>query len=523
MNSVELQAESRLADRFGRFHQLVSHWAGLHGDAPALVENGRRVTWTALDALTDQVASALTGAGLRAQDRILIVAENSISAIALVTAANRVGACCSILNARMTASEIRSIAAFAEPRMIAFPLVDASVSNVARKLSAEFDASPLIDTPFGQITACPAQDSTPNDASDDLGLIMFTSGTTGTPKGVMLTNATLLAQGEAQVINRELTPDDSIYLVSPIAHAIGLSSNVISAFASGARLHVAPQFNVAELVTRIAAGDVTMMVAVPQLYTRILEHIAREGLDMSDCRLRVGASGGAPLDPALKARVKEVMGVTLSNGYGATEFVPVTRVPIGREADSNVVGLPSPGVEVRIVNETGADVAPGESGEIGADVAPGESGEIWARGPFCMKGYFRNPSETDAVLKPGGWLATGDLGEIRAVGMLAIVGRKKEIIIRSGFNVDPADGEAALTAHPDVMESAVVGGTVPGNEEVVAFVTAAPGKTIDVDALSTFARQSLTAYKVPSEIIVIDTMPIGPTGKIQKALLKERL
>lgn len=505
-----------LADRFGRFHELVGHWADLRPKAPALVEHGHTITYGALDGLVDDTAKALAQAGLRHNDRILIVAENSTSAIVLVTAANRLGACCSILNARMTASEIRTIAAFAEPRMIAFPLVAPALSNAAGALADEFGAEPLITSDiFGTIKTCPAAEATPNDPADtpgdELGLIMFTSGTTGTPKGVMLTNRTLLTQGEAQVINRELTPEDSIYLVSPIAHAIGLSSNVMSAYASGARLHVTPRFNVAELVELIAAGEVTMMVAVPQLYTRILEHIATHNLDMSDCKLRVGASGGAPLDPALKARVKDVMGVTLSNGYGATEFVPVTRVPIGMEAASNVVGLPSPGVEVRIVNEDGHEVP------------QGESGEIWARGPFCMTGYFRNPAETAKVMKSDGWLATGDLGEIRPDGMLAIVGRKKEIIIRSGFNVYPTDVESALTAHDSVMEAAVVGRSVPGNEEVVAFVTAAPGQTVDTVALSEFARDSLTAYKVPSEIIVIDKMPIGPTGKIQKALLKDTL
>lgn len=505
-----------LAEAHSGFHALVRQWAHQRPDAPALVQSGETLSYASLDTLVDQTAAALTGSGVRQGDRVLIVAENSVSAIVLLTAVNRLDACCSILNARMTASEVRSIAAFAEPRLIVFPLVDAAVSNAARKLAQAFDASPLSGCPAGiEIHACPTTDATPEPASADprdaLGLIMFTSGTTGTPKGVMLTNRTLLAQGEAQMVNRDLTPEDSIYLVSPIAHAIGLSSNVISAFASGARLHVAPKFDVGTLVTLIAQGEVTMMVAVPQLYTRILEHIARDGLDMADCRLRVGASGGAPLDPALKARVREVMGVTLSNGYGATEFVPVTRVPIGMEAESNVVGLPSPGVEIRIMDEDGKEVP------------QGTSGEIWARGPFCMQGYFRNPEETAKVLRPGGWLATGDLGEIRPDGMLAIVGRKKEIIIRSGFNVYPTDVEAALTAHPSVMEAAVVGRSVPGNEEVVAFVTAAPGQQVDSAALCGFARGTLTAYKVPSEIIVIDAMPIGPTGKIQKALLKDRL
>lgn len=505
-----------LAQRFGRFHELVTHWAGQNPDAPALIEHGQSISYAKLNTLVEQTAEALRAAGLRHNDRLLVVAENSVSAIVLVTACNRLGACASILNARMKESEIRTIADFAEPRMIAFPLANPDVSTVAAQRAKDFETATLINDPvMGEIRVSPALASEPNTAEptpgEELGLIMFTSGTTGVPKGVMLTNATLLTQAESQCINRELSEADSIYLVSPIAHSIGLSSNVLSAFASGARLHVTSAFKVGELVDLVAAGEVTMMVAVPQLYTRMLEHIADHGIDMTHARLRVAASGGAPLDPKLKARVQEVMHVTVSNGYGATEFVPVTRVPIGMEAASNVVGLPAPGVELRIVDEEGKDVP------------SGQSGEIWAKGPFCMKGYFRNPEETAKVLQPGGWLATGDLGEIQQSGMLAIVGRKKEIIIRSGFNVYPTDVEAALTAHDSVMEAAVVGRPVEGNEEIVAFVTAAPGQSVDSEALRSFARESLTDYKVPSEIIVIEAMPIGPTGKIQKALLKDRL
>ena len=516
MQAQQILTHTPLAQRFDRFHELVAHWAESRPDAPALIENGTTITYLELDGYVTDTAQALKDAGAGALDRIMVVAENSVSAIVLVTAINRLGACASILNARMKDSEIRAIADFAEPRMIVFPLAPAELSTVAAQRAEGFGASPLIAAPgMGEIRACPAQPSQPNapepTPGDELGLIMFTSGTTGVPKGVMLTNATLLTQAESQCVNRELTSDDSIYLVSPIAHSIGLSSNVLSGFASGARLHVTARFQVGELVDLVAAGEVTMMVAVPQLYTRMLEHIADHGIDMTHARLRVAASGGAPLDPKLKAKVQEVMHVTVSNGYGATEFVPVTRVPIGQEAASNVVGLPAPGVELRIVDDNGDDVP------------HGQPGEIWARGPFCMKGYFRNPEETDKVLKPGGWLATGDLGEIQDSGMLAIVGRKKEIIIRSGFNVYPTDVEAALTAHDSVMEAAVVGRAVEGNEEIVAFVTAAPGQTVDAGALRDFARQSLTDYKVPTEIIVIDAMPIGPTGKIQKALLKERL
>lgn len=513
MKSDTLISDTPLSQRFNRFHELIAYWAEHRPDATALFEHAKTaISYGALNSFVDQTAAALAEAGLRENDRIVLVAENSVSAIILVAAVNRLGACASILNARMKEPEIRAILDFAEPRMVAFPIADPEFSTVARAQATLFGASPLIESPImGDIYVCPTQDSTPNDKAADLGLIMFTSGTTGVPKGVMLSNATLLAQAESQCINRELSTADSIYLVSPIAHSIGLSSNVLSSFASGARLHVTSKFLVGDLVNLIAAGEVTMMVAVPQLYTRMLEYIADHGIDMTNARLRTAASGGAPLDPKLKTMVQDVMNVTLSNGYGATEFVPVTRVPLGKDAASNVVGLPAPGVEVRIVDDAGQDVP------------QGTAGEIWAKGPFAMQGYFRNPEETAKVLMGEGWLATGDLGEIQDNGMLAIVGRKKEIIIRSGFNVYPTDVEAALTAHDNVMEAAVIGRTREGNEDIIAFVTAAPNQTIDPDTLRNFVRGTLTDYKVPTEIIVIDAMPIGPTGKIQKALLKDRL
>ena len=197
----------------------------------------------------------------------------------------------------------------------------------------------------------------------------------------------------------------------------------------------------------------------------------------------------------------------MGNSYGMTECNPVARSPAG--VDANEVGEVQPGVEIRIVREDGQDAG------------PDESGEIWVKGPPRMLGYYRNEAATNSVLRSGAWLATGDLGRMDEDGKLYIVGRSKELIIRSGFNVYPVEVESVLSMHPGVAQVAVVGREVPGNEEVVAFVQPAPGVEIDVEELSKWAAERLAPYKRPAEIIFSPELPVGPTGKIFKVRLKQ--
>jgi acyl-CoA synthetase (AMP-forming)/AMP-acid ligase II len=209
---------------------------------------------------------------------------------------------------------------------------------------------------------------------------------------------------------------------------------------------------------------------------------------------------------ALKARIEEAFGLKMGNSYGMTECNPVARSPGG--VDTNEVGNVQPGIEIRIVREDGRDVA------------PEESGEIWVKGPSLMLGYYRNEAATSAALRSG-WLATGDLGRMDEDGKLYIVGRSKELIIRSGFNVYPVEVESVLSLYPGVAQVAVVGREVSGNEEVVAFVQPAPGVSLDVADLARWATERLAPYKRPAEIILNSDLPVGPTGKIFKVRLKQ--
>jgi acyl-CoA synthetase (AMP-forming)/AMP-acid ligase II len=248
---------------------------------------------------------------------------------------------------------------------------------------------------------------------------------------------------------------------------------------------------------------------VPQVFARLLDYADKANIDLSDTGIRALGCGGAPLDPALKERVKRTFGVPIGNGYGATEMVPVCRVPDGVDADGDVVGQPQPGVEVLLMKEDGTQAK------------DGEVGEMWVRGPSLMSGYYRNEAETRAVMRPGGWLATGDLGMRMPDGAYRIAGRIKELIIRSGFNVYPVEVEAVLTTHPAVGQAAVVGRSVPGNEEVVAFVQLLPNRSTNAEELTAYLRERLAAYKVPCQVY-IQELPIGPTGKILKIALRNQ-
>jgi len=226
-------------------------------------------------------------------------------------------------------------------------------------------------------------------------------------------------------------------------------------------------------------------------------------------QLRFMFSGGAPLDPSLKARVESAFGLPLHNGYGLTESGPtISQARLYAPLQNCSVGYPLPGVDIKLLGKTGEEV---ERGEIG---------ELWAKGPNIMKGYFRQPKLTSEVIKDG-WFNTADLAFQDAAGTINIAGRTKELIIRSGFNVYPPEVEAVLASHPDVSLCAVIGLSIAGDEEIVAYVQPVEGKLINVNALLAFSRERLTGYKVPTRIVIKAQLPTAPSGKILKHQLAQ--
>jgi Acyl-CoA synthetases (AMP-forming)/AMP-acid ligases II len=295
--------------------------------------------------------------------------------------------------------------------------------------------------------------------------LIYTSGTTGLPKGVMLTNRNLLFVASLSAKIRALAPDDRLYGVLPISHAVGLSVVLLGSLLSGATLHLAPRFDPVSAMAAIDKHQLTVLLGVPSMFSLLVEYAKMRGLkSLRYPSLRILSSSGAPLDLVLKEQVETLFGIELHNGYGVTECSPnIAQTLVGEHRADVSVGKALPGVEVRLVDKDQKTVSDGEA-------------ELWVRGPNVMKGYYRAPEETSKVINQEGWFNTHDLARIED-GYLFIVGRNKELIIRFGENVYPAEVEAVLNAHPSVLCSAVVGRKVDGlkgGEEVIAYVELAP-------------------------------------------------
>ena len=353
------------------------------------------------------------------------------------------------------------------------------------------------------------------DGRRQVAVLIYTSGTTGAPKGVMLSHENLLFAARITALMRGLTPDDSVYGVLPMSHIVGLSIGLVATLMFGATNVAVPKFDPAHLAQSLAAGEVTVLYGVPATYQRLLAHGATSGTTtgrtrLAKGRLRAATVAGAPLDLTLKRRFEEEFDVALANGYGITECSPsISGVRANDPRSDETVGRIIPGIETRVVRT---------DGQAAAD---GEVGELHVRGPNVMLGYYRAKDLTDKAIDPDGWFATGDL--VRFDGAyLYVVGRAKEMIIRSGFNVYPAEVEAVISEHPAVLQCAVVGRSVDSNEEVIAFVQLMPSATATSDDIRSHAAAQLTAYKRPSHVVILDTLPAGSTGKILKHLLKER-
>ncbi|MGJ0389759.1 long-chain-fatty-acid--CoA ligase [Microbacterium sp. CGR1] len=350
---------------------------------------------------------------------------------------------------------------------------------------------------------------------DDTALLQYTSGTTGVPKGAILTHANLRAnamQGQAWVPGL-VAGEETFYGVLPLFHAYGMTLCLTFAMSIGAKLVLFPTFDL-DLVTKAArTSPATFLPAVPPIYDQLARAASRGTIDLSTVRFAI--SGAMSLPVATVQRWEEATGGLLVEGYGMTESSPVALGnPMGRSRRPGTVGVPFPSTEIRVVDPADTDT----------DVPVGERGELLVRGPQVFQGYWRRPGETADVLLADGWLRTGDIAEVSADGFVTIVDRLKELIITGGFNVSPTEVEDALQAHPDVVAAAVVG--LPrssGGEEVAAAVVLRDGATLDAGALRDFCRTRLTPYKVPKRIVAMDDLPRSLIGKVLRRQVRDRM
>ena len=506
-------AQETLEGLPGRIHEVMDRHVVATPDRPALVDDGTTLTYRALDRSVRLVAETLRALGIRAGDRMMIVSENSIPLACLLLAASRLDAWAIVVNPRLSPREVDQIRDHSGARRAFFT---ADVSQEAAAHATRYgapvqDVGPLHGIGVSALREETSTEPVEVDGAKQVAVLIYTSGTTGTPKGVMLTHRNLLFSAKGTAALRNMTADDVQYCVLPISHIVGISLLTMTLMV-GATVRLVAKYEPAALVKAMAEEGITILNGVPATYQRLLEYQRNASLPKFDRgALRLIGVAGAPLDLELKSRVEQELGLPLLNGYGITECSPgISGVRPDNPRADHAVGTILPGLEAKLV------------GRDGKAVANGGVGELHVRGPNVMRGYYRAPDLTAKAIDPDGWFNTGDLARFEG-DYLYIVGRTKEMIIRSGFNVYPAEIEAVLSTHDAVVQCAVVGREVDGNEEAVAFVQLIKGSKATAQDLMAHVAPQLTSYKRPSEIILRDALPATSTGKILKHKLAESL
>ena len=493
-----------------RIHEVMDPYVAATPDRTALIDDKASLTYRELDRAVGGTADALRALGIRAGDRLMLVSENAIPLACLLLAASRLDAWAIVANPRLSPRELDQIRDHSGARRMFFT---AEVSEEAAAHATRYDA-PVQDVgPLHGIGVSPLNRETQPepveaDGTRQVAVLIYTSGT---PKGVMLAHRNLLFSARTTANLRNMTAEDVQYCVLPISHIVGISLLTMTLMV-GAVTRLVSKYSPAALAKALAEEGVTLLNGVPATYQRLLEYKQMAGLPkLERGALRLMSVAGAPLDLELKARVEKELGLPLGNAFGITECSPgISGVRPEAPRSDNSVGTLIPGIEARIV------------GRDGAVVANGEIGELHVRGPNVMRGYYRAPDLTAKEIDPDGWFNTGDLARFEG-DALFIVGRTKEMIIRSGFNVYPAEIEAVLSTHSAVVQCAVVGRPVEGNEEIVAFVQLLKDSKSTAQDLMAHVAPQLTSYKRPSEIILMDALPATSTGKLLKHKLAESL
>jgi long-chain acyl-CoA synthetase len=456
---------------------LLEDTARRFADDRALLWHGGELSWRELDRRAGGIARALAGDGIGPDDRVAISLAPGWPFVTALLGALKRGAAAAPLNPLLTAEEQLRIETHLGAR---------HVIRHAAGHEAEWPASPPGRT----------------------ALILYTSGSTGAPKGAMLSHRALgfaLRSWAAPVM--ALTPDDVVLAALPPSHSFGLCGALLAPLLVGARVVLLERFTPEDALRAMTRHRVTVLPAVATMFRRMLDSPAWARADLSSLRLAV--SGAAPCPWPLASEWQRRTGVRILRGYGMTElFRPVSYLAEDPEERPDAIGRPVPGVDVRIV------------GEAGADRAVGEAGELWIRSPAAMDGYLGAAEETEAVLADG-WFRTSDLATMSADGFVSIVGRARELILRGGYSVVPAEVEAALLTHPAILEAAVIGVPHPDlGEEIAAFVTVRPGSAPTAEELAAHCRTRLAAYKFPRQVTIVRDLPRTATGKVIKAGLR---
>jgi malonyl-CoA/methylmalonyl-CoA synthetase len=468
-------------------------------------------TWNDIDRATAKLASLLASLGLAAGARVAVQAEKSPEALLLYLACLRAGYVYLPLNTAYRQAEIDYFVEDAQPEVLVCSPRDLDwISAVAAKRRVahvftlgESRNGSLLEAAAPQ----PASFRTVVRKATDLAAILYTSGTTGRSKGAMLTHGNL--GSNALTLHRywRWRRGDVLLHALPIFHVHGLFVAAHGALLSGSRMIWLTRFDPATVIAALPRA--TVFMGVPTMYVRLLDD---RRFDRRACAgMRLFVSGSAPLLAETARLFEDRTGVRILERYGMSETNMLTSNPYDGNRVAGTVGLPLPGVEVRVVGDTGTPCA---TDEIGA---------IQVKGPNVFAGYWRMPQKTREEFTPDGWFRTGDVGRFDGNGYLSIVGRSKDLIISGGYNVYPKEIESYLDELPGVLESAVVG--VPDRdfgESVVAAVVARPSAALDTSAIISSLKSRIAGFKVPKKVMVVDELPRNQMGKVQKNLLRQR-
>jgi len=519
------------------------------GSHPALEFFGRRTTYTELGEQIDRAAEGLRHLGVRAGDRVALLLPNCPQHVVAFYAVLRLGGVVVEHNPLYTSRELRHQFEDHQARIViawdktvaairAFP-ADIEIDHIVsvnllmafptiKRLALYLPVKSLRESREALTGSAPGtiawkdllthgriDPEHPHPSVDDLAAIQYTSGTTGRPKGAMLTHFNLYSnalQGEAWMHGAEYRKE-IFYAILPMFHAFGMTLYLTYGIRKQALLVLFPKFEPGLILAAMKKSPATVYCAVPPIYERTARAAQEQGISLRSCKYCI--SGAMNLPAHVVELWESVSGGLLVEGYGMTESSPVALGnPFHSSRRPGTIGVPFPSTLMKVVDLDDPSL----------EVAQGQPGELLIKGPQVFQGYWTNPDETARTLLPGGWLRTGDIVTVDADGFTTIVDRAKELVITGGFNVSPTEVETALRLHASIKDAAVFGKPLErGGEMVVAAVELEPGATLDAESLRAHCRELLAAYKIPRRIVQIDDMPRSMLGKILRKQVREQV
>jgi long-chain acyl-CoA synthetase len=489
---------------------IIRSHAAARPDAIAIEFDGRSVTFGELDDRSSRLANALAAAGVGAGDRVGFLEKNGLEYFEVAFALGKLNAVNVAINWRLAPAEIAQVLVDATARVV---IVGPDFVGHIEQVEAQLDGVQVVaigghdrwDDYEAFLDAHDAADPGTESAGSDVALQLYTSGTTGLPKGVMLTNDNFFAMVEKVTPSWRFTPDSVNLAVMPMFHIAGCGWSMVGLY-HGCRTVLQRDVDPAQILQLIPKFGVTNALFVPAVIQFLL---ATPGVDATDfSTLRAIVYGASPITESVLAKAIETFGCEFIQVYGLTETTGAITQLDGVDHQPALLrscGRPYPWVEIRIVDGDGADVA------------DGEVGEIWIRASQVMKGYWNNEEATNQAVTPDRWFKSGDAGFRDAAGFLFLHDRVKDMIVSGGEDVYPAEVENALAKHPDIADVAVIG--VPDDtwgEAVKAVVVARDGSGLTADGVITFAREHLGGYKLPKSVDFTDVLPRNPSGKLLK-------